>query len=123
MPHGGAWQLPIVQTRSRSQLSPRQHEAPSRPQGTHLPLWQTPPESHTSPQHEAPMPPQGGGSSGGTVTSMPGASGAASGAVSRAAVASFAASLGALRSSPVSNQGTSSAVSGLSRTTASPVSS
>jgi hypothetical protein len=119
IPQGGARHVPMVHTSSRSQLSPRQHEAPLRPQGTHIPPWQTPPESHTSPQHDAPMPPQGGGSSGGTVTSRPGASGSAS----RAAVASFAASLGALRSSPVSNQGTSSAVSGFSGSIASPVSS
>jgi len=104
IPQGDARHAPMAHTNSRSQLSPRQHAAPLRPQGTHLPPWQTPPESHTSPQHDAPMPPHGGGSSGGKVTSR-------LGTTSR--VASATTSLAGLeRSSPVSNQGTSSAVSG-----------
>ena len=74
IPQGGARHVPIVQTSSRSQLSPRQQAVPSAPQRTHVPARQTPPESHTSPQHEAPIPPQGGGASGGAVTSMPGVS-------------------------------------------------
>ena len=57
MPQGGAAQVPAVQRRSRSQLSPRQQSAPIPPHATHIPMRHTPPESHTSPQHGAPTGP------------------------------------------------------------------
>jgi hypothetical protein len=74
IPHGGRWQRPLVQRKSGSQLSPRQHAAPSRPHATHIPLWQMPPGSHTSPQHVLPTTPQRPVSSGGGESTVTGAS-------------------------------------------------